>query len=59
MFENSFDMATSWDMSKHIQSTLGEHVKKIFTWIFYEIFFHVECSCSPNKILVSYEGIFN
>jgi hypothetical protein len=44
---------------KHIQSTLVEHVKKKFTWIFYEIFFHVECSCSPNNILVSYEGIFN
>jgi hypothetical protein len=28
MFEYSFNMATSWDMSKHIQSTLVEHVKK-------------------------------
>jgi hypothetical protein len=55
MFEYSFDMATSWDMSKHIQSTLGEHVKKVFTWIFYEIFFHAECSCSPNNIIVSYK----
>lgn len=49
ILEYSFDVVASWDISKNIQSTSNECVKK-FPWIFqrYCFLFMFICSCSHS-----------